>query len=107
MYEKIAILAALSARVDNGDPKAALGSATIGERIAKLARACEAYDAGDGEYMKELLFAEVKRIAEACRLEAYVDINGSLYVGRPHYFVKMNGHAKRSDAAGKGVGRRC
>jgi hypothetical protein len=98
-YEKIAILAALSARVE-GPHLHQLGSCTIGERIAMLARACEKFNEAstDGAVNE---FAEVTRIAEATNLEAYRDAQGTLYVGRPYYFVNMGGSGEKRDRGGR------
>lgn len=94
-YEKIAALAALAARVEIVAAMV-LGSATIGERVAMLARACEEFNkAADLRRDTNEKLAEVTRIAKACNLEAYVDPHGMLYVGRPHYFVKMGSDGRR------------
>lgn len=101
MYEKIATLAALSAKAIEAE-KGVFGSGSIGERVAKLVRACEAYDAETsfalgGEGLDE--FTLVTTIAASIRLEAYRDAQGTLYVGRPYYFVRMSGEG--SDRAGR------
>lgn len=101
MYEKIGILAALAARVEGSHlHQHQLGSSTIGERVAKLARACEKFnEASTDGAVNEL--AEVTRIAEATNLEAYCDAQGTLYVGRPYYFVNMGGSDEKRDRGGR------
>jgi hypothetical protein len=105
MYEKIGILAALSAKAIEAE-KCVLGSGTIGERVAQLARKCEDFvkssDEGPrGTTKADADYAEITRIATSIKLEAYIDKQGTLYIGRPYYFVNMGGSGERRDRAGR------
>ena len=92
MYERVATLAALAARVEG---KAELGSSTIGERVARLARACKTFDEAREDEEIRAAYAEVALVAEAVNLEAFRDAQGNLFVGRPHFSLKMNEKPKR------------
>ncbi len=95
-YEKVGILAALVARhTEESSPAARkLGSATIGERCARLVALCKNYEnASEDGRVNEL--ARITEMAASMGLVAYEARAGAageaaLFVGRPDYYVRMS-----------------